>query len=129
MGSEQSPQITSTPSPQVFHHRPQHLGHALHQAPQDLAKVHNFNWKVKVKSCPTLFDPMDCSLPHFSIHGIFQARVLEWVAISFSRGSSQPRDPTWIFNLFEVYCSLFYFSKKWVHNVKFATLTRFKHTI
>ena len=37
---------------------------------------------------------MDCSLPGSSIHGIFQARVLEWVAISFSRGSSQPRDRT-----------------------------------
>ena len=43
---------------------------------------------------PTLCDPMDCSLPGFSVHGIFQARVLEWVAISFSRGSSQPRDWT-----------------------------------
>ena len=46
---------------------------------------------VKVKSesevtqsCPTLCDPMDCSLPGSSIHGIFQARVLEWVAIAFS---------------------------------------------
>ena len=37
---------------------------------------------------------MDHSLPSFSIHGIFQARVLEWVAISFSRGSAQPRDRT-----------------------------------
>ena len=37
-----------------------------------------------VQSCPTLSDPMDCSLPHSSIHGIFQARVLEWVAIAFS---------------------------------------------
>ena len=37
---------------------------------------------------------MDGSLPGFSIHGIFQARVQEWVAISFSRGSSQPRDQT-----------------------------------
>ena len=44
------------------------------------------------QSCPTLCDPMDCSLPGSSIHGIFQARVLEWVAISFSRGSSRPRD-------------------------------------
>ena len=42
--------------------------------------------------CPTLCDPMDCSLPGFSIHGIFQGRVLEWVAVSLSRGSSQPRD-------------------------------------
>ena len=36
------------------------------------------------QSCPTLRDPMDCSLPGFSIHGIFQARVLEWGAIAFS---------------------------------------------
>ena len=42
------------------------------------------------QSCPTLCDPMDCSLPGSSVHGIFQARVLEWVAISFSRGSSWP---------------------------------------
>ena len=44
--------------------------------------------------CPTLCNPMDCSLPDSSVHGIFQARVLEWVAISFSKGSSQPRDQT-----------------------------------
>ena len=44
--------------------------------------------------CPTLCDPMDCSLPGSSIRGILQARVLEWVAISFSRRSSQPRDRT-----------------------------------
>ena len=46
------------------------------------------------QSCSTLCDPMDCSLPGSSVHGILQARVLEWVAISFSRGSSQPRDQT-----------------------------------
>ena len=46
------------------------------------------------QSCPTLFDSMDCSPPGFSIHGVFQARILEWVAISFSRGSSPPRDRT-----------------------------------
>ena len=46
------------------------------------------------QSCLTLCDPMDCSLPGSSIHGIFQARVLEWVAISFSRGSSRPGDET-----------------------------------
>ena len=44
------------------------------------------------QSCPTLCNPMDCSLPGSSTQGIFQARVLEWVAISFSKGSSQPRD-------------------------------------
>ena len=46
------------------------------------------------QSCLTLCNPMDCSLPGFSVHGIFQARVPEWVAISFSRGSSRPRDKT-----------------------------------
>ena len=48
------------------------------------------------QSCPTLCDPMNCSLPGSSVHGIFQTRVLEWVAISFSRRSSQPRDWTQI---------------------------------
>jgi len=44
--------------------------------------------------CPTLCDPLDCSLPGSSVHGIFQAIVLEWIAISFSRGSSQPKAQT-----------------------------------
>ena len=48
------------------------------------------------QSCLTLCDPVDCSLPGSTIHGILQARILEWVAISFSRGSSRPRDWTWV---------------------------------
>ena len=48
------------------------------------------------QSCLTLCNPVDCSLPCFSIHGIFQARVLEWGAISFSRGYSRPSDRTWV---------------------------------
>ena len=47
--------------------------------------------------CPTLCNPMDCSLSDFFIHGIFQARILESVAISSSRGSSRTRDQTWVF--------------------------------
>ena len=43
-------------------------------------------------SCPTLWDPKDRSPPGFSVYGISQARILEWTAISFSRGSSRPRD-------------------------------------
>ena len=50
--------------------------------------------KVKSLSCVWLCDPLDSSLPGSYVHGIFQARVLEWVAISFSRGSSQPRNRT-----------------------------------
>ena len=46
------------------------------------------------QSYPTLYDPMDCSPPSSSIHGIIWARILQWVAISFSRGSSQPRNQT-----------------------------------
>ena len=46
------------------------------------------------ESCPVLCDPMDCSPPGSSAHGIFQARILQWVAISFSRGSSWIRDQT-----------------------------------
>ena len=44
--------------------------------------------------CPTLSDPMDCSLPGSSVHAVFQARILEWVAISFYRGFSGPKDQT-----------------------------------
>ena len=51
------------------------------------------------QSCPTLCNSMGYSLSGSSIHGIFQARVLEWVAISFSRGSSQPRDRTQVFHI------------------------------
>ena len=55
--------------------------------------------KVKVlvpQSHPTVCDLMDCRLPGSSLHGIFQGRILEWVDISFFRGSSQPRDQTWV---------------------------------
>ena len=44
--------------------------------------------------CPSLCNPMDCSLPVFSVHGILQARTLEWVAMPFCRGSSRRRDRT-----------------------------------
>ena len=47
-------------------------------------------------SCLTLWDPMDCSPSGSSVHGISQGKILEWVAISFSRGSFQPRDWTHI---------------------------------
>ena len=56
----------------------------LHSIPQSETEV--------AQSCPALCDPMGCGLPGSSVHGIFQAIVPEWIAISFSRGSSQPRD-------------------------------------
>ena len=79
------------------------LGALTHQAwAQSLVRGTKVSQAMKVKEsesevaelCPTLCDPMDCSPPGSSVHGILQARILEWVAISFSRGSSQPRDQT-----------------------------------
>ena len=67
---------------------------SIREAPIVFVKVKG---KSKVaQSCPTLCDPVDCSLPGSSIHGIFQASILEWVAISSSRGSSWPWDRTWV---------------------------------
>ena len=80
--------------------------------PTQGSKLHLLHWQVdslplshqgraftvlcakSLQSCSTLSDPVDCSPPGSSVHGILQARILEWVAISFSRGSSQPRDRT-----------------------------------
>ena len=52
------------------------------------------------QSCPTLWNPIGCSLPGSSVYGIFQARILEWVIISASRGSSWPRDRTCVSYVF-----------------------------
>ena len=56
------------------------------QQPKDHAKL--------LQSCPALWDPVDCSTPGSSVLGILQARILEWVAVPSSRGSSSPRDGT-----------------------------------
>ena len=61
---------------------------------QSEGKGREVKWSEVAQSCPTLCDPVDCSLPGFSVYGILQARILEWVTISFSRGSSRPRDRT-----------------------------------
>ena len=58
--------------------------------------VSSFCCCLVTNSCLTLWRPMDCSLPGSSDHGISRARILEWVAISFSRGSSQSKDQTCI---------------------------------
>ena len=56
----------------------------------------SMKWSKVAQSCLTLCDPKDCNLPGSSIHGIFQARILEQVAICFSRRSSWSRDWTWV---------------------------------
>ena len=73
-----------------------------------MAKFYSFLWIVSIRYycecvcvfvaqlCLTLCDPMECFLPGSSVHGIIQARILEWVAILFFTGSSQSRDRTWV---------------------------------
>ena len=63
--------------PSIYSHQNVNSGKAIH---------------VCVQSC--LCDPMDCNPPGFSVHRIFHARILEWVSISYSKGSAQPRDQT-----------------------------------
>ena len=73
---------------------PRHC-HPSHLQPKfSPGKKANPKWPAVTQSCPALCNPMDCSPPSSSVHGILQARILEWVAISFSRGSSWPRDQT-----------------------------------
>ena len=79
--------LTTRAKPRFSHHQPSHQeAYTILLASSIISEV--AQW------CLTLCDPMDCSPPGSSIHGIFQARVLEWVAIAFSRGSSWLRDRT-----------------------------------
>ena len=104
----------------------EHLLFAVFEMPWVLRQKPLLMVKVKVKSlsCVTLCSPMDCSLPGFSVHRIFQARVLEWVAIPFSRRSSWPRDWTQVSRIVgrrftvwatrEVYCGALTFSSTFI---------------
>ena len=66
-------------------------------------QVSQLKKKKATRFCLTLCDPMDGSLPGCSVHGILQARMLEWVAIPFSRASSQPRDWTQVSHIADSY--------------------------
>ena len=73
------------------------VGHMRNVCSREVTKSDTTEWLThmhakSLQSCLTLCDPMDCSLPGSSVHGILQARILEWVAMSFSRGSLQPRN-------------------------------------
>ena len=80
-------------------------GHGVAKSRTRLSNWTELNWytfdqrseSVRCSVTPTLCNSMDCSLPDSSVHGISQARILEWVAIPFSRGSSWPRDQTPVF--------------------------------
>ena len=72
------------------------------------------------QSCPTLCDPMDSSLPDFSVHRILQARILEWIAIPFSRRTSQPRGQTLVSYITGIFFTIWatgksYLFSRWPH--------------
>ena len=71
------------------------LGYELHP-PLTNSMLNKESESEVVQSCPTLWDPMDCSPPRSSVHGISQTRILQWDAMPSSRGSSRPRDRTHI---------------------------------
>ena len=81
--------------------------------------------------CLTLCDPMDCSPPDSSVHGILQTRILEWVAVPSSRGSSQPRHRTRISHVFCVHRQILYplsylgSSINWVQSLLFGCFCSF----
>ena len=66
-------------------------------------RIHNMMCVCISLSGLTLCDPMDCRPPSSSVHGILQATILEWVAIPFSRGSSQPRDQTQVSHIANIF--------------------------
>ena len=66
-------------------------GHTRQRIESPFLRAHT---RTRAQSCPALYDPVDCSPPGSSVHRILQARILEWVAISYSRGCSWPRDQT-----------------------------------
>ena len=120
LGLEEEIPLTNTPSPYLIPRFAQHAPQALLKLRAILqthfvnVTIHSFQvrdlserwelylsecanipkWSEVAQLCLTLCDPVDCSPPGSSIHGILQARILEWVAISFSRGSPQPRNRT-----------------------------------
>ena len=77
------------------------------------------------QSCPTLSDPMDCSPPGSSVHGIFQARVLEWVAIAFSIVYARPS----IIYLFMQSFFIYSFTRVFMSNLNFNLLLQRKHSM
>ena len=84
--------MLSAPSPAAGHHGPTPLLETPRHSQASLGQSFYESESEVAQSCSTLCNPMDYSLPGSSVQGIFQARILAWVAISFSRQSSQPRD-------------------------------------
>ena len=76
-------------------------------------------WSEVAQSCRPLCDPMGCSPPSSSIHRIFQARIVQWVAIAFSRGSSWPRDRTQVSSTAGRRFTVWATREAWTHTLLF----------
>ena len=83
----------STPSPSLALLLKRHFFLPENERGNMIVRIHESESEV-AQSCPTHCDPMDCTLPGSTVHGILQARILEWIVISSSRRSSQRRDGT-----------------------------------
>ena len=80
-------------------------------------------YRLSVLSQVQLWEPMDCNPPGSSVQGLFQAKILKWVAISSSRGSYQPRDWTWVSCIFCIGRHILYHWAPWEPQpVKFSFL-------
>ena len=93
-----------------------------------MARFHSFLWLnththnvyENAHPSPTLCDPIDCSLPGSSVHGILQARILEWVAIPFSGGSFQPRDWAQVSCIAERFFTIWN-NREYIYYIKFSS--------
>ena len=86
------PNVTITSCPGL---PPPHTSHSTAlQASSTLLYYSSICCCLLTKSCPTVWDPLDCSMPSSSVHGVFQAKTLERIDISYTSGSSWPRDQT-----------------------------------
>ena len=93
-----------------------------------ISQIYQKSWKVKAfvsQSCLTICNPIDCSPPGSSVHGILQARILQWFVMPFSRGSSWSRDWTRIFYISCTGWWILYHYATWEACIKSLTSSKF----
>ena len=124
------PQVSG---PLTLHHGPQVSGPLTLQASQvtlstcSLIPEVMHTWCIVYVSCPTICNSVDCSLPGSSVLASFQTGILEWVAIYYSRGSSQPRDQTRVFCISCIGRQILYYRATWyINSESLGILTIFK---
>ena len=92
-----------------------------------MGRLHVSKSAKSLQSCPTLCDPIECNSPGSSVHGILQARIMDWVAMSSFRGSSPPRDQTQVSMSLALAGRFFTTSMTWETHQKFAIHLKLIH--